>query len=207
MNIYVETNFVLELALDQEQRESCEQILSLCEKGKAQLIIPAYSFAEPYEMLRRHHEERKRLKKALDRELQQLIRTELYRSWLSDLQSLTTLLIDSADDEAKRFDATRSRLLRISEIIPLTAQILGEVARNQKVHALSPQDALVYTSVLQHLKQGVSAQGCFLNKDRDFNDPDIVEELSTYNCKLLPRFDSGYEFILHSISQASPLRP
>ena len=207
MNIYVETNFVLELALDQKQRESCEHILSLCEKGKAQLIIPAYSFAEPYEMLRRHHEERKRLKKALDRELQQLIRTELYRSRLSDLQSLTTLLIDSADDEAKRFDATRSRLLKISEIIPLTAQILGEVARNQKVHALSPQDALVYTSVLQHLKQGVSAQGCFLNKDGDFNDPDIVEELSTYNCKLLPRFDSGYEFILHSISQASPLRP
>ena len=208
MNIYVETNFVLELALDQEQRESCEHILSLCEKGKAQLIIPAYSFAEPYEMLRRHHEERKRLKKALDRELQQLIRTELYRSRLSDLQSLTTLLIDSADDEAKRFDATRSRLLKISEVIPLTAQILGEVARNQKVHALSPQDALVYTSVLQHLKQGVSAQGCFLNKDsKDFDNPDIVEELSTYNCKLLPRFDSGYEFILHSISQASPLRP
>ncbi len=139
MNIYVETNFVLELALEQEQRGSCEQIL-----------------------------------------------------------------IDSADDEAKRFDATRSRLLKISEIIPLTAQILGEVARNQKVHDLSPQDALVYTSILQHLKQGVSAQGCFLNKDRDFNDPDIVEELSTYNCKLLPRFDSGYQFILHAISQASP---
>ena len=40
MNIYVETNFVLELALEQEQRGSCEQILSLCEEGKAQLIIP-----------------------------------------------------------------------------------------------------------------------------------------------------------------------
>ena len=205
MNIYVETNFVLELALEQEQRESCEQILSLCEEGKAQLIIPAYSFAEPYEMLRRHHEERKQLKKALDRELQQLIRTELYRSRLSALQSVTTLLIDSADDEAKRFDTTRSRLLEISEIIPLTAQILGEVARNQKVHALSPQDALVYTSVLQHLKQGVSTQGCFLNKDsKDFDNPDIVEELSTYDCKLLPRFDTGYQFILHTISQASP---
>ncbi len=205
MNIYVETNFVLELALEQGQRGSCEQILSLCEEGKAQLIIPAYSFAEPSETLTRHHMKRKRMKKDLDQELQKLARTELYRSRLSDLQSLTTLLIDSADDEAKRFDATRSRLLKISEIIPLTAQILGEVARNQKVHDLSPQDALVYTSILQHLKQGVSAQGCFLNKDsKDFDNPDIVEELSTYNCKLLPRFDSGYQFILHVISQASP---
>ena len=205
MNIYVETNFVLELALEQDQRGSCEQILSLCEEGKAQLIIPAYSFAEPSETLTRRHMKRKRMKKDLDQELQKLARTELYRSRLSDLQSLTTLLIDSADDEAKRFDATRSRLLKISEIIPLTAQVLGEVTRNQKIHDLSPQDALVYTSILQHLKQGVSAQGCFLNKDRDFNDPDIVEELSTYNCKLLPRFDSGYQFILHAISQASPL--
>ena len=203
MNIYVETNFVLEL-VEQEQRGSCEQILSLCEEGKAQLIIPAYSFAEPSETLTRRHMKRKRMKKDLDQEVRQLTRTELYTNRLSDLQSLTTLLIDSADDEAKRFDATRSRLLKISEIIPLTAQILGEVARNQKVHDLSPQDALVYTSILQHLKQGVSAQGCFLSKDRDFNDPDIVEELSTYNCKLLPRFDSGYQFILHAISQASP---
>ena len=204
MNIYVETNFVLELALEQEHRGSCEQILSLCGEGKAKLIIPAYSFAEPYETLKRNHEERKRLKKVLDRQVQQLTRTELYMRRLSDLQSLTTLLIDSADDEAKRFDATRSRLLKISEIIPLTAQVLGEVTRNQKIHDLSPQDALVYASVLQHLKQGVSARGCFLNKDRDFDNPDIVEELSTYNCKLFPRFDTGYQFILHAISQDSP---
>ena len=206
MNIYVETNFVLELALDQEQRESCEQILSLCEEGEAQLVIPAYSLAEPYETLTRRHVKRKQMKTDLDQEVRQLTRTALYMRRLSDLQSVTTLLIDSANDEAKRLDDTRSRLLKISEIIPLTAQILGEATRGQKVYDLSPQDALVYASVLQHRRQDISAQGCFLNRNsRDFDNPDIVEELNKYNCKLLPRFDTGYQFILNAVSQVPPL--
>ncbi len=47
VNIYVETNFVLELTFEQEQCASCEQILQLCQAGQAKLIIPAYSLAEP----------------------------------------------------------------------------------------------------------------------------------------------------------------
>ena len=51
MNVYVESNFVLELALLQEQSASCEEILGLCEAGRVQLVVPAYSLAEPYETL------------------------------------------------------------------------------------------------------------------------------------------------------------
>ncbi len=53
MNIYVETNFVLELVFEQEQCVICEQILQFCETGQAKLIIPAYSLAEPHEKLSR----------------------------------------------------------------------------------------------------------------------------------------------------------
>ncbi len=39
-------------------------------------------------------------------------------------------------------------------------------------------------------------QSCFLNKDsKDFDDQSIVDELRSHNCMLLPRFDSGYDFI------------
>jgi hypothetical protein len=51
VNIYVETNFVFELTFEQEQCQSCEDILKLCEQGQAKLIIPAYSLAEPHEKL------------------------------------------------------------------------------------------------------------------------------------------------------------
>jgi hypothetical protein len=72
LKVYVESNFVLELALVQEQHASCEQILILCEASDIQIIVPAYSIVEPYETLKRHHLDRERLKEALDRELQQL---------------------------------------------------------------------------------------------------------------------------------------
>ena len=201
MNIYVESNFVLELALLQEQHASCEDILRLCQAGNAQLIIPAYSLAEPYETLIRRHRQRKQMKADLDTELQQLARTATYAHRLDGFQNLTALLIDSADEEAKRLEDTRSLLYRIAEIIPLDRAILEAATRYQMAHDLSPQDALVYAAVLSHLTQSGAPQSCFLNKNsKDFDDPDLVEELNGYNCRLLPRFDIGYQFILSRTS-------
>jgi hypothetical protein len=45
VNIYVETNFLIEIALQQEDFESCEKIMLLCEAGKANLIVPAYGLS------------------------------------------------------------------------------------------------------------------------------------------------------------------
>lgn len=39
MNIYVESNFVLELALVQEQHASCEEIVGLSEARRATLVM------------------------------------------------------------------------------------------------------------------------------------------------------------------------
>lgn len=64
MNIYVETNFVLELTFEQKQCSSCEQILQLCEAGKAKLIVPAYSLAEPHEKLSRQARSRRELQQS-----------------------------------------------------------------------------------------------------------------------------------------------
>jgi hypothetical protein len=120
---------------------------------------------------------------------------------LDGFQNLTALLIDSADEEAKRLEETRSLLSRSAEIIPLDRAILEAATRYQVAHDLSPQDALVYAAVLSQLTQSGEPQNCFLTKNsKDFDDPDLVEELSTYNCRLLPRFDMGYQFILSRIS-------
>jgi predicted nucleic acid-binding protein len=201
VNIYVESNFVLELALFQEQHVSCEDILRLCQASNAQLIIPAYSLVEPYETLIRRHRQRKQMKAELDSELKQLARTTTYAHRLDGFQNLTALRIDSADEEGKRFEETRSLLSRTAEIIPLDRAILETATRYQVAHDLSPQDALVYAAVLSHLTQSGAPQSCFLNKNsKDFDDPDLVEELNGYNCRLLPRFDIGYQFILSRTS-------
>lgn len=51
MRVYVETNFVLELALRQEQNESCEALLRLAEASRIGLVVPAFSLLEPYATL------------------------------------------------------------------------------------------------------------------------------------------------------------
>jgi hypothetical protein len=40
MRVYVESNFILELALEQEQASSCETMVKICELGKARLVTP-----------------------------------------------------------------------------------------------------------------------------------------------------------------------
>jgi len=75
-------------------------------------------------------------------------------------------------------------------------------------HGLSPQDAIVYASVVSDLASG-TGRGCFLNRNtKDFDDPDIAQELWALGCKLLPRFDQGLDYMraqgANGIAQAHP---
>lgn len=98
MNVYVESNFVLELALAQEQSESCGEILSLSEARRIRLVVPAYSLAEPYETLARHQKNRKKLKEEFDFELDQIARSTTFQERLLGFRDLTALLINVADE-------------------------------------------------------------------------------------------------------------
>ena len=150
MKVYVESNFVLDLTLLQEQHTSCEGILRLCESAGIQLAIPAYSLVEPYETLIRNHKQRKEIKADLDKQIGQIARTAGYSQRLRGFQNLTALLIDSAHEEAKGLELVRARLLKIAEIIPLEADILVAAMRYQREHDLSPQDAVVYAHPITH---------------------------------------------------------
>jgi predicted nucleic acid-binding protein len=202
VNVYVETNFVLELAFQQEQFESCEQILQLCEAGRVQLVIPAYSLSEPHEKLTRQAKIRRDLQQGLDAELRQLSRTASYTSRISNIQDIANLLVQSNEEERQRFVQYRERLLQSAEVIALTADILTEAAASEGPYDLKPQDAFVYASVITHLRQHQPQIACFLNRNtKDFDNPDIVDELHRFNCRMIPKFNDGYNFIR---SQMSP---
>ena len=200
MNVSVETNFVLELALVQEQQASCEEILDLSETGSVALVIPAYSLVEPYDTLVRRHRQRKELKADLDAEIDQLTRSASYTDRLRGFHDLSALLVDSADEEAKRMEELRERQMRICQVIPLDVACLETATRYQNQHKFSPQDAVVYASVVSHLSESPSGRSCFLNRNAsEFDDPDIVEELRSHDCDLIARFDDGLEHLRHHI--------
>lgn len=201
MNVYVETNFVLELAFQQEQFVSCEQILQLGEAGRIQLVIPAYSLAEPHEKLIRQANSRKELQRKLRDELQQLSRTASYMSRISSIQDIANLLVQSNEEEQQRFVQYRERLLQSAEVVALTADILTEAAVDEENYTLKPQDALIYASVITHLRQNQPQIACFLNRNtKDFDNPNIVEQLNRFNCRMIPRFDHGYGFMRSQLS-------
>ena len=201
MNVYVETNFVLELTFKQEQCLSCEQILHLCEARKIKLVIPAYSLAEPHEKLSRQARNRRELQQSLNTELRQLLRTTPYANRIKSIQDIASLIIQSNEEERYQFMQYRERLLNVSEVIALNARILGDATRYEATHDLAPQDALVYASVITHLQHDAPQQACFLNRNsKDFDSPDIIDELGQLNCRMIPRFDSGYRFIQSQLS-------
>jgi len=196
MNVYVEANFVLELALMQEEHENCENILLLCESAKAKLIVPAFSLTEPYETLVRRDKDRKQLAQTVKNELRELGRSKPYQTETSAYQAFANLLTRSGKEEQQRLFYLQDRLLMIGEIIPLGREILSAAAQFQIKHGLSPQDSIVYASVLQHLQSNAPVTSCFLNRNsRDFDDPDIEESLAHYHCKVLFSFNHGFEYI------------
>lgn len=196
MNVYVETNFLLELVFEQEQAGSCEEIIELCASQKLQMVVPAYSIVEPYEKLVRQTNSRKALQENLDVELRQLARSTSYQQRFGSVQDVYELLTQSSEQERERFARYRSLFLEKAEIVPLTSQILVAATLCEQHFDLRPQDAVVYATTLGHLQQQQPPAACFLNRNtKDFNKPEIKKELANHHCSLIYRFDQGLQFI------------
>lgn len=196
MSIYVETNYILELAFSQEQAQGCLRLLEIHERGAARLVIPAFSIGECFDTLVRRSTQRKRLAETVSVELKQLSRSLAYKSEVPALDSITRLLINSLEDDKRRLDEILTRVLESAEIVPLDKSVvMGAIGYREK-HGLGYQDSLVFSSVMDHLHSAASAPSCFLNRNsKDFDDPDIVETLGRMGCKMLFSFDNGLNYV------------
>lgn len=196
ISIYVETNYILELAFSQEQAQSCLHLLETCELGAARLVIPAFSIGECFETLVRRSSQRKHLAETVSVELKQLSRSLAYRSEVPALDSITRLLINSLEEDKRRLDEILTRALEVAEIVPLGQSVVMNARDYREKYGLGYQDSLVFSSVIDHLCSVVSSPSCFLNRNsKDFDDPDIVETLEQMDCKMLFSFDNGLNYV------------
>ena len=197
MIIYVESNFVLEVAFAQEESQACEQILDLAEAGRVDLILPAFSISEPYDALRRREARRSKLHDDVARELGELRRTASYAEQVERLLGPLGLLVQSSDDETSRLDDALKRLVDKAELVSVDAGILVRATGLREERGLSPQDAMVYSSVLQSLeKKDTGEEKRFLNRNtRDFLTPDIQADLEPFSCRVIPTFSDGLAWL------------
>jgi hypothetical protein len=196
MIVYVESSFVLELAYVRDEHESCERLLALAEESKIARSLPAFCLGEPYESWMRRFKQRRELHNRLVQEIGELSRSRPYAQSLGDAQGVAEILIQSGEEEKQRLDTAIGRIIETATIIPIERDTIKGALRLQSERSLSPQDSIVYSSVLLHLSNAVDETKCFLTKNsKDFASPDIYEDLKAYNCKLLTRFDHGLGYI------------
>jgi predicted nucleic acid-binding protein len=205
MNVYVESNFILELALHQEEHAECRELLDLAlDKSRVKLCLPAFCVGEPYEAWSRKTNERRDLKDRLDKLVRELARSKPYQNVSGDSQALTSLLLKSIEEQKKNLDLSLHYVLDRAEIIPIDYQVISRAVPLQKSHNLSPQDSIVFASVISHLDQDSTKPSCFITKNsRDFANLEVKEDLAKYQCKLLTSFSNGIGYIQSQLASST----
>jgi len=193
MIVYAESNFIVELAFLRGECESCEDLAKLAEDNDIQLVLPAFCGGELYESMTRRSRDRKALHDQLAAEIKELSRSSPYSNIDETARALTAVLSQSASEEKGRLDDTLLRLIKISRLIPLTSDVLAHSIAYQDQFGLSPQDAIVFASVISDLEtQNKDDQKLFVTQNKsDFLNPDAIELLLVNSCKLLFRFDDA----------------
>lgn len=200
MRIYVETNFVLELVLLQAESRACQQILELCEGGKAEIVIPAFSIVEPYWKVYSNKSKRNLFRSELQKDREQLARTSGYLSEIKQIKETDAILSRVIDEEQKRFAFVRERILGQATIVSLDDNVLEKCGTYQKYFE-QYTDAVVCASVLAHLESSMPTKACFLSKDKgDFLDPIVEQLFIDRNCSIFSVFGEGLRYILKNIT-------
>jgi len=194
--VLAESNFVLELALQQEELEAADRLVHLAEAHEIELVIPACALFEPYETLGRRRKQRAATLEKLRGELRQLARSKAFADLAEASHSAVRVLFESSVIEAKGLDDTIRRLMKCSVVTPLSVAVMETALDVQSRFELQPQDAIVFASVVGHARERASEPKVFLNKDQsDFSTPKIESYLELFNCRLLSKFSSGRQFV------------
>ncbi len=204
MNIYCETNFILEIVFSQEQATYCENIISLCKANKLNLIIPAYSFAESIYRLEKQISLQDSFIEDLDPQIKHFSRTVNYNQQneqqIQKFKDLEIFLRKNKEELKSRFEKCRNDLMSGAEIIPLDNESLSIAESFQAEYTLSFQDSIIFASTVSHLQQNNSTPSCFLNRNaNDFNTREIKSKLELLNCRLITNFKNGFSYISNEI--------
>ncbi len=197
MIVYVESNFVLEVALGQEQAPSAEAILAKAETGEIHLAFPEFALTEPFSTITYQGRQRRSLSNSLSDQLRQLERSVPHQEVVSLLRPAPTLLGEIERREIDLLESTVDRMLKIGRPLNLNEINFQLALVYKEQYELSPQDAIIYSVILTDIKEQPNQEiKYFISLNwKDFGRPAIRSELRTYNCQYLESFDNALTLI------------
>jgi predicted nucleic acid-binding protein len=196
--VYVETNFLLELAFLQEEHQQCQSLLELVHRrASTELALPVFCVGEAYEAFGRKRRERLNLADRLRSEIAQMVRSKSYADRSKELDEITDLFVRSTQEQKARLDRVLDEVLGICRLLPLNRETLGRAVAYQRTRSLKPQDSVVYASVMEDLEKDPESLSCFITRNpKDFANPDIRDlDLAGQSCTLLTNFTAGLGYV------------
>jgi len=197
MIVYIESNFVLELALEQEEADCANEILKLAKDNLIVLSIPLFSISEPYDTVIRRGRERKKICRDFSEHLNQLYRTNKHKDIVESLMPTITALLKIETTQLNSLEQIISSILRKGRVLNLDFAVFQDSLAYQKQYSLLQQDAIIYATIINDLHyQEYSMQKVFVSKNpKDFGNPGIREELKIFNCKYFSNFLHALSYI------------
>lgn len=194
MIAFVESNFVLEIALRQEQEQDATEILKLAEAKKISLFVPACSLVEPFHKLGRDQQDRKSLRSSVIGQVEQMARSADFSTIRQQSNDFLAALARKSDVDAASFTETSDRIRACSTVLPLTSDVIGAASGFQL--GLKPQDALVFATIEMQLKAGAQTGSVFANRDaKGFLEKPVSDRLVALKCIVIPNFVDALAYI------------
>jgi predicted nucleic acid-binding protein len=120
--VYIESNFLLEIALEQEQSSATRSIISLAESGQIGLAYPSFALSEPFEKIVRARIERNTTQQSLAKILVDLERSASHKQIARDLRPAVDTLENVFDIQMGLLCDTVDQLLSVGSTITQKAK-------------------------------------------------------------------------------------
>lgn len=207
MIVYVESNFVLEIALQQEQSSAAANILNLAAQGKITFAFPVFALNEPFSTIMHRNGERKKIANSLAGMLREISRSKPHERIIEHVDLIISALRGVESQEWGSLHKTVGQLLHNGTSLPLAAAHLEQAAMYRAKYDLASQDALIYASIVADMQvRPHDEEKCFLSRDRKAfgqdDDRGIKAELDSYNCRYIGNFMQGFEYIQNTLQSA-----
>jgi hypothetical protein len=199
VNVYIETNFILNLGLKQEGYEAVDKIVGLASQKTITLRLPAMAVLEAISTVGKRRLERAQLIKAVDRQLEQAKRSK-DRAAAKSLEASIGVLAKLNTQELEDVQGVVYNLMSYARVLSHTPVVMFRAIAAQHWLNIDPVDSMIYAAVLVDLEAAPLLEpSCFLTTDGNLSKK-ISAELKSHNCRCITRFEDGLEFIRSALA-------
>jgi len=199
MIVIVETNFIIELALEQAEAEQVESIVEWAEEERINLAIPAFAFTEAYVNLALQSKRRNDFQNRLRAEIKQMSRSRAYAGLSQSPNSIIEALSSFDTEHHSKLAKVAQRLNAVAKLISVTDEVIEKIPERSDGLDLEIGDACICACVECYARDLKGAASYFVTKDKDFEHARGL--LEAHRCRLITGFGAAFGAIRERTDQ------